>query len=59
MTLALGTHIAETVHSLDYPHFESETTYDLVEKNLRTSFMTSISGRRFIRFRKSLEFCCS
>lgn len=32
MTLALGTHIAETVHSLDYPHFESETMYDLVEK---------------------------
>ena len=32
VTLALGTHIAETVHSLDYPHFESETMYDLVEK---------------------------
>lgn len=32
VTLALGTHIAETVHSLDYKSFESEHMYDLVEK---------------------------
>ena len=32
VTLALGTHIAETVYSLDYKCFENEKMYNLIEK---------------------------